>query len=60
MGENKAPNCLKCAYFKVSWDPDFPRSCEMFGFKGRSLPSVEVFQATGRQCPAFLLKEGIK
>jgi hypothetical protein len=32
----------------------------MFGFKGQSLPSAEVFNATGQPCPAFSLKEGLK
>ena len=60
IGESKKPNCLKCVYFKITWDPAFPRACEMFGFKGQSLPSVEVFNALGKQCPLFVLKEGLK
>jgi hypothetical protein len=59
-GESKRPNCLKCAYFKITWDPAFPRSCELFGFKGQTLPSAEVCGATGQPCPAFVLKEGLK
>ena len=58
--ENKKPNCLKCIHFKITWDPAFPRACEVFGFKGQAMPSAEVFNATGRPCPAFLLKEGLK
>jgi hypothetical protein len=54
------PNCLKCAYFKVTWDPDFPRSCEIFGIKCRSMPSQEVFRAAGAACPSFRLKKGLK
>jgi hypothetical protein len=57
---SKAPNCLKCAYFKVTWDPSFPRACGIFGIKSLNLPSFEVFRATGRHCPSFLLKEGLK
>jgi hypothetical protein len=63
MGENnplREPNCLKCLYFKVTWEPDFPRSCKIFGIKCRNLPSVEVLRATGHPCPAFQLKEGIR
>ncbi|MDR0402643.1 MAG: hypothetical protein LBH35_03535 [Treponema sp.] len=56
----KPPNCLKCAHFKITWDPDFPRACEIFGFKGQSLPSQEVQRATGLPCPAYRLKEGLK
>jgi len=60
MDENKNPNCLKCVHFKITWDPDFPRACQLFGFKGKSLPEAEVFRATGQHCPAFVLKKGVK
>ncbi|MDL2228969.1 hypothetical protein LJC14_01835 [Treponema sp. OttesenSCG-928-L16] len=56
----RAPDCLKCVYFKVSWDPSFPRSCTVFGIKSRNLPSIEVFRATGYHCPSFKIKEGLK
>ncbi|MDR2661500.1 MAG: hypothetical protein LBC31_00725 [Treponema sp.] len=59
-GERKKPNCLKCAYYRITWDPEFPRACEVFGFKGMAMPSAEVFRSTGRLCPAFRLKEGLK
>ena len=58
--QTRAPNCLKCAYFKVSWDTLFPRACEIFGFKTQTMPSLEVFRATGSNCPSFRLKEGLK
>jgi hypothetical protein len=57
---SRPPNCLKCAYFSISWDVDFPRSCAIFGFKCRNLPSHEVFRATGANCPAFRLKAGLQ
>ncbi|HAP44758.1 MAG: hypothetical protein A2087_02845 [Spirochaetes bacterium GWD1_61_31] len=50
---DKAPNCLACRHFKVSWDAAFPRSCRQFGIKSRQLPSIEVFRATGQHCPVF-------
>ncbi|MDR1507115.1 MAG: hypothetical protein LBI67_08445 [Treponema sp.] len=56
----KQPNCLKCVHFKITWDPAFPRACEVFGFKGQSLPSQEVLRATGQNCPAYKTKEGLK
>ncbi|MDR3144662.1 MAG: hypothetical protein LBU21_00135 [Treponema sp.] len=58
-GSPPRPNCLRCAYFKVTWDPAFPRSCALFNLKCRNLPSIEVFLATGRRCPSFLPKRGI-
>ena len=54
------PNCLKCAFFKVTWDTTFPRACEIFAIKCSGLPSHEVFRATGSNCPSFRLKEGLK
>jgi hypothetical protein len=56
----RAPDCIKCVHFKVTWEPAFPRSCVLFGIKCRNLPSTEVFRATGQHCPAFQQKEGIK
>jgi hypothetical protein len=53
----RAPDCLKCRHFKVTWDPAFPRGCEIFGIKGKNLPSVAVFRATGRHCPSFSQRE---
>jgi len=55
-----APNCLKCAFFKITWDSMFPRACEIFSIKCSNLPSREVYRATGANCPSFRLKEGLK
>jgi hypothetical protein len=57
---SRAPDCLKCIHFHVSWDPAFPRSCDIFGIKSAALPSAEVFRATGHHCPAFERKAGLK
>jgi hypothetical protein len=59
-GRGRGPNCLKCVYFKVSWDPVFPHSCGIFGIKCRDLPQAEVFRATGTHCPSFRLNEKLK
>jgi hypothetical protein len=56
----RAPDCLKCLYFRVTWDPRLPRACDVFGIRCRQMPSAEVFAATGHQCPAFSLKPGLK
>ncbi|MDR1315491.1 MAG: hypothetical protein LBK13_01350 [Spirochaetales bacterium] len=55
-----APPCLKCRWFSVTWDPAFPRSCAVFGFKCEVLPSLEVFRATGKHCPSFEKSPKIK
>ncbi|MDR2759529.1 MAG: hypothetical protein LBB78_09120 [Spirochaetaceae bacterium] len=57
---SRTPDCLKCTYFKVTWDLAFPRSCGIFGIKCRNLPSVEVYKNTGCHCPSFQQKKGLK
>jgi hypothetical protein len=57
---NRPPDCLKCVHFRITWDPAFPRSCTVFGIKSARLPSTEVFIATGKQCPSFSRKQGLK
>ncbi len=51
-------NCLRCEHFYVTWNPKFPRACRIFGFKGRSIPSIQVKRITGVACCAF--KENCK
>jgi hypothetical protein len=55
-----APNCLKCIHFRITWEPAFPRSCLVFGIKSVQIPSLEVYSATGRHCPSFEPKPGLK
>ena len=58
--QQRHPNCLKCIYHKVTWHPSFPNACIVFKIKSRYMPSSEVFQSTGKNCPSFKLKEGLK
>ncbi len=51
------PNCLKCVFFKVSWDEHKPRQCNYFNFKSKDMPSHVVFQASGMVCPHFQQKK---
>ncbi len=46
-------NCVKCVFYEVTWDPDHPRGCVLFGFKGKQMPSEMVLLSTGRPCPSF-------
>lgn len=48
-----APFCLTCTYYRVSWDPRFPRACKVFGLKSRALPSHVVYRSTRTHCPAY-------
>ena len=55
-----APDCLKCAYFYVTWDRHYPRGCRLFGVKSMELPSLMVFRATGLHCPSFSLSPKVR
>ncbi|MCL2411659.1 MAG: hypothetical protein FWC97_08460 [Treponema sp.] len=57
---SRAPNCLKCVHFKITWDTHFPNSCNVFAIKCAVLPSQEVFRVTKAHCPSFRQKEGLK
>lgn len=46
-------DCMKCKHFFVTWDPNMPRGCRAFGFKTRSLPSVEVLSSSGQPCMSY-------
>ncbi|MFA7565483.1 MAG: hypothetical protein WCY01_00525 [Alkalispirochaeta sp.] len=49
----RAPNCLQCKHFTVTWNPRFPRGCTLFEIKTRRLPSIVVYENTGYHCPGF-------
>ena len=51
------PNCMKCHYFAVSWDPGKPYSCRLMGFKSRRLPALEVLSTDGTPCLGFVEKQ---
>ena len=55
--EHKLPDCWKCIYFKISWDPSKPYACQMMGFKSRMIPSLEVRLADGNDCRGFSPKQ---
>jgi hypothetical protein len=54
--DRNRPDCWKCVYFKISWDPSKPYACQMMGFKSRMIPSFEVFRADGNHCRGFMVK----
>jgi len=60
LSSMQTPNCLQCKFFKVTWDPHFPRSCLLFRVKSRELPGIVVARSTGKSCPAFEKSAGIK
>lgn len=53
-------NCLQCVYFSVTWDPKFPRSCRLYGFKSSDMPSKTVYKSSGSVCDGFVQKKDAK
>ncbi len=54
---NNNVNCIKCKYFYVTWDKNFPKGCRFFGFKSATMPSNTVKEATGSSCTNFEQKK---
>ena len=50
-------SCQKCKYFHVTWDRSFPYGCKAMGFKGKTMPYLMVFQASGKSCMAYEERE---
>ena len=49
----KYPNCWNCKFFSITWDPRFPYSCELLGFKSKITPCIEVVRVDGERCLGF-------
>ncbi len=50
-------NCRKCKHFYVTWDINHPYGCKSFGMKTKQLPSLAVYQTSGKECLKFQKKE---
>lgn len=46
-------DCTRCRQFLVTWRPETPRGCRLYGFEGLRLPSLVVLEATGEPCLGF-------
>ena len=52
----RGPNCFKCQYFAISWQPSAPYACRLLGFKSKVLPAIQVMRVDGRRCLGFVAK----
>ncbi len=52
-GENRRVACLKCRYYKVTWDVQRPYGCRAHGFKSPRNPSLIVYESSGIECQLF-------
>ncbi|MDR2599797.1 MAG: uracil-DNA glycosylase [Oscillospiraceae bacterium] len=50
---NEKVNCFQCVHYTVTWEPKFPRSCKLFGFKSAQMPSLAVLKSSGAPCEGF-------
>lgn len=57
MKKPQRPNCRKCKFFSITWDPEKPYGCKAMGFKGKALPSVTVRKSSGKDCLLFQEKK---
>ncbi len=57
MKKSKRPNCIKCKFFTVTWDPKKPYGCKAIGFKGKAMPSTMVRRTSGKDCLLFQEKQ---
>jgi hypothetical protein len=49
----RPPDCLRCSAYFVTHVADHPHGCRTFAMKSKSLPSIAVREASGRECGAF-------
>lgn len=49
----RAPDCLRCRSYYVTYEPARPHGCRSFGFTSQRLPRDEVRLSTGQECAAF-------
>jgi len=54
---NEIVNCKKCKHFFITWEPAHPNGCRLFGFKSAKMPTVAVWESTGKQCEHFEPKQ---
>ena len=54
------PNCMECRHFAVTWEAALPYLCKVMGFKSQRLPSIEVLEADGQSCRAFVAKDSVQ
>jgi hypothetical protein len=53
MSDARQPICGRCRFYHVTWDRHFPHGCKAFGLKSKAMPSLTVYQNSGRHCQAF-------
>ncbi len=53
---NRRIVCQKCLHYFVTWEPQRPHGCKVYGFKSKTVPSLVVKRSSGQDCNFFVLK----
>jgi len=54
---SKRVACIKCRYYRVTYDVHQPYGCRAHGFKTSRNPSQIVFETSGIECQLFMKRE---
>jgi hypothetical protein len=54
---NSQPNCFKCQFFYITYEPSHPYGCRAMSFKSKEIPSTVTYVSSGMVCQMFKLKE---
>jgi hypothetical protein len=57
MPNANSHSCYECRFYLITWDSQFPHGCRAHTFRGKKLPSLEVFDASGLECMLFARKK---
>jgi hypothetical protein len=50
MTASRTVSCFGCRYFVINHDIRHPYSCQMFGFRTKRLPALDVVASSGKPC----------
>jgi hypothetical protein len=56
----KKINCKECKHYFITFDANAPYGCKAYGFKGKVVPNILVYQVSGSKCNLFSLKKETK
>lgn len=54
--DSPLPDCRRCRWFYITWDPKKPYGCRAMRFKSQKLPALEVLEVDGSVCISFTKK----
>jgi hypothetical protein len=46
-------NCYQCVHHFITYQPQHPYGCKVYGFKSKQMPSLAVFESSGKPCQSF-------